>query len=291
MVTKPEKIKKLLETKKTIVAPAAYDALTAKIVEKTGFDAVWVSGATLTNAMLGYADVGAISYGEVRNGINYINNATSLPVLVDVDTGYGGLFNIYRMVQEFQAMGIAGIQIEDQTFPKRCSFFKGVSVVSFEEMKGRLQAVCKARTDPNFLVIARTDAVRTLGFNEALRRAKYFKEIGADMIFISAPSNIKEVEKMLELEIPLCTAVIEDTATGDLSVQELSDMGFKLIKYPQTLVRAVIKVSTEILTELKQTGSTSNHKGKLATSAQRNAITDLELLSSLEEEFLKNTEE
>ncbi len=276
MTTKAAKLRELLATRKVLACPAAYDALSASLIEKAGFEVAMVSGSALSNALTGQADVGILSYGEFRFAYQYILNATTIPLIVDADTGYGGILPIYRMMQEYQAMGIAGIQIEDQTFPKRCAYFKDTAVVSVDEMGERLKAVLAARADPDFFVIARTDSSKSLGFDEALRRARLYMDIGADMVFISVPPSTADIRRMADLSIPICTTIVEGTVTENLTLEELGDMGIKLVKYPQTLIRASIKTATDVLAELKATGRTNSYRGRLATLEERNTATNVE---------------
>lgn len=279
------KLKALLQEGRILTAPAAFDALSAKIIERIGFDIVWVSGASLTNAYLGNADVGILSYGEIRNVIQNITNAVSIPVIVDVDTGYGGILNAYRMVQEFEAIGVAGIQIEDQTFPKRCAYFSGVSVVEVQEMEKRLSAVLKARKSKDFMIIARTDAGKSLGFAEAIRRAKLYHDMGADMLFISAPEKEEEVYQMMETGLPLCTAVVEGSSTEAFGLEQLQKMGFLVAKYPQTMIRASMCGMVKVLEDLKKTGESKESKGFVVSAEKRNELTDLALFNRLEQEI------
>ena len=276
MRNRAAKLRELFASRKVLACPAAYDALSASLIEKAGFEVAMVSGSALSNAMTGQADVGILSYGELRSAYQYILNATTIPIIVDADTGYGGVLPIYRLMEEYQAMDIAGIQIEDQTFPKRCAYFKDTAVVDVEEMGERIKAVLQARTNPDFFVIARTDSSKSLGFEEALKRAKLYMEMGADMVFISVPPCIDDIKRMAGLDIPICTTIVEGTITEDLTLDELGEMGIKLVKYPQTLIRANIKVTKEILTELKTTGKTNGYRDRLATLEERNAATNME---------------
>jgi methylisocitrate lyase len=285
MSIQTDRLKELLEEKRILTAPAAFDALSAKLIQKNNFDIVWVSGASLTNAFLGNADVGMISYGEVKGVVHNIMTAVDMPIIIDVDTGYGGVLNTYRMTKEFETMGVAGIQIEDQSFPKRCAYFSGVNVVDVKEMASRLNAVLKARENKDFLIIARTDAGKSLGFKEAMRRAKLYYEMGADMLFISAPESEEELNEMVKSGIPFCTAIVEGTATENLNMLELEKMGFKIAKYPQTLIRASMKGMENALKDLKDTGTVSETKGFVVTSKQRNELTDLSMFTNLEKEF------
>ena len=282
-VSRAAKIRQLLKTERIIVAPAVGDALGARMVEKTGFNALFVSGSSMANLLTGTLDIGILSYGEIRNNLLNIINATSLPIIADADTGYGGTFSIYRMVREYEAMGIAGIQLEDQVFPKMCAYFSNVSVVPVEEMCLRIKAACQARTDPDFLIIGRTDASASLGFREAVKRAYRYHEAGAEMIFISVPRSMEDIRQLAALPFPVCTSIVEGTINEDLTTDELAEMGFKLVKFPQTLIRASMKAMHDALVELKDKGTTRNIRNHFFTQKQRANYTALDEYSAFNE--------
>lgn len=276
------RLQQLLHSGKIVVAPCCHDALSATLIEQAGFDATFISGAALTNCSIGISDVGVTSYGEYRDVFRNILNATTIPVLADVDTGYGGILPIMRMVEEYERMGLSGIQMEDQIFPKRCAFF-GVGVVSPEEMCQRIAAARNARKDPNFLIIARTDSAKALGFDEALRRVELYYQAGADMVFTSMPPDEEAMEKLKALQIPKCVSVVEDTVTENYTPQQFEAMGFSLVKYPQTLIRAIIKTQVDILRTLKETGSTLPCAHMLCSQKERAELTKLEKYTRFEQ--------
>lgn len=275
------RLQELLHGPNILAVPCCHDALSASLIEQAGFEAAFVSGAALTNTSLGISDVGVTSYGEYRNALLNILHATTIPILADVDTGYGGILPILRMVEEYESMGISGIQIEDQIFPKRCAFF-GVGVVSAEEMCGRIQAAVRARKDPDFLIIARTDGAKSLGFEEALRRVRLYYEAGADMVFTSMPPTKEAMDQLKELKIPKCVSVVEGTVTETYTQEDFEEMGFSMVKYPQTLIRAIIKTQTEILKILKETGRTGGYRDRLCTQKERAALTRLDHYTEFE---------
>lgn len=277
------RLRELLGSGEILVAPACHDALSASLIEQTGFQAAFVSGAALTNCSLGVSDIGVTSYGEYRAVLQNILNATSIPILVDVDTGYGGILPIMRMVDEYEQMGISAIQIEDQVFPKRCAFF-GVGVVTEQEMCQRVEAASKARRDSNFLIIARTDAAKCLGFNEALRRVQAYYEAGADMVFTSMPQTEEEMAALQALSIPKCVSVVEGTITENYTPQDFQKMGFSLVKYPQTLIRGIIRTQVDLLKQLKMTGKTDG--AKLCSQSERADWTHLDRFTDFEDRIL-----
>lgn len=280
-LTKRQKLAQMLKNDRILLAPAAFDALSARMIEFVGFDVVWVSGASLCNALLGCPDIGIASYAEIFTTWQHINAATGLPVIVDADTGFGGLFNTYRMMRELEEAGIAGLQIEDQTFPKRCGHFKGVGVVPMSEMEKRVKAVLKARTDPDFLVIGRTDSTKSVGFDEALTRARQLWEMGVDMVFLSALQDEEQLGKIMELGIPACCDIIESTTTGKFTAKQMEAFGFKIVKYPQSLIRASMKAMKDILESVKATGGTAATEASIATAEERNTYTNKDLYEEL----------
>jgi len=250
------------------------------MAENAGFKALIVSGSSMSNLLLGTSDVGILSYGELRNNFLNIVNATNLPIIADADTGYGGTLPIYRMVREYEGLDIAGIQIEDQVFPKMCAYYSSTAVVSAEEMCDRIRAACEARRNPDFFIIARTDAARSLGFDEALRRLKMYHEAGADMLFATVPPSIEDMKRIAELGLPVCTSIVEGTVNEDLTVDELADMGFKLVKFPQTLIRASMKAMYDALEALHETGTTKSVRDILCTQKHRAENTAMDEYSS-----------
>lgn len=277
-------LRELFQNNKVVVAPAVGDALGARMVEDAGFKAVVVSGSSMSNLELGCADVGILSYGELRNNFLNILNACSIPMIVDVDTGYGGTLPIYRLVREYEAMDIAGIQIEDQTFPKMCAYYSNTKVVSADEMVERLRAVFKARTNPDFFVIARTDASKSLGFDEALRRARIYHEAGADMIFITVPPRAEDMKRIADLPFPVCTSIVEGTVNEDFTVDQLAEMGFKLVKFPQTLIRASMKAMHDVLESLHATGGTKAYRANICSQKERGLYSHIQDFSAFQAE-------
>ncbi len=189
-------IRRLLAEPGILIVPGAYDALTARLIEDAGFPIVYATGAGISNSQLGLADVGLLSFGEIFQQVGRIVEATSSPVIVDADTGYGGPANVVRTVKEFARIGVGGIQLEDQVFPKQCGHFEGKSVVPAEEMVGKLHAALDAREDEELVVIARTDAREGLGLDAALERARAYAEAGADLTFVEAPLTKEEMARI-----------------------------------------------------------------------------------------------
>ena len=272
-----------------VVAPGAFSGLSAKMVEQAGFSAVYASGAGVANNLLGQPDVGLLTMTEMLEQIRHMTAATSLPLVADVDTGYGNPINVHRTVQQFEAAGVAGIQIEDQVMPKRCGHFEGKEVVSTSEMVAKLQAALEARRDADLLVIARTDARAKLGLEEALDRAARYLEAGADMAFVEAPTSVEELQEITKLPGWTMANMVEDGKTPLLTAEELAEIGFKFVIFPNTASRAAMRSMEEVLGLLKREGGSGGFRDRLVSMADRNRITGLDAIRDLESRYLHNS--
>ncbi len=263
---KRKAFKKRLQEKGIIVAPGVYDALSAKLVQHMGFEALYATGAGVAASLLGEPDVGLVTMSEQVAQVRNIVNAVEIPVISDADTGYGGIINVARTVREFEKAGVAAIHIEDQVMPKRCGHLEGVSVISQEEMVQKLRAAAEAREDKNFIIIARTDARSVYGLEVALERGKAYIEAGADVIFIEAPTTIEELKVVVETfrGIPLLLNR-GGKKTPLISAAEAEDLGFKIVIFPGDLQRTAAKAMLNTLKVLKEEGNTiSIHKNMLS---------------------------
>ncbi len=283
------RLRTLLAQPGAVVAPGAFSGLSAKMVEQAGFSAVYASGAGVANNLLGQPDVGLLTMTEMLEQIRHMTAATSLPLVADVDTGYGNLINVHRTVQQFEAAGVAGIQIEDQVMPKRCGHFEGKEVVSTSEMVAKLQAALEARRDADLLVIARTDARAKLGLEEALDRAARYLEAGADMAFVEAPTSVEELQEITKLPGWTMANMVEDGKTPLLTAEELAEIGFKFVIFPNTASRAAMRSMEEVLGLLKREGGSGGFRDRLVSMADRNRITGLDAIRDLESRYLHNS--
>lgn len=272
------KLRELLQTGRTLCCPAVYDPLSIRMAEKNGFEAVFVSGSSMSCQVLGMPDVGLLSYGEYRNTLLNMLCVSTVPMLVDIDTGFGGTATIFRTVREYQQMGIAGVMLEDQTFPKRCAYYDGLRVLPAEAMRERLEAALRARTDPNFFLLARTDAAAdsTQGMEEALRRAALYREWGADGVFISTPKSEEDLVRIGQLGFPTAVCITEGSPTGGYGVEDFQRMGIRLAFFPQSLTRACIRVMDRVLRELREKGRTDQLGDIFCTQEERAACVGLE---------------
>ncbi len=282
-----KKFKELLKKEETIILPGAFNALSAKYVEKLGFEAVYTTGAGITNAMMGFPDVGLQSFYEIFHQIRYIVNAVNIPVISDIDTGFGNVLNAMRTTSEIEKIGVAGIQIEDQIFPKKCGHFSGKKIISKNEMAKKIEAIIDNRMDPDFTIIARTDAIATDGISEAIERGKLYKSVGADIIFIEAPRTIDEMKRIVdEVEGDKIINIVEGALTPQLDVETLSKMGYKIILFPTTTLRASAMGVKTVLELLKKGNYANEIKKKIISWEERGEITNLACYYELEKKYL-----
>jgi len=245
-------IRTLLDEEGLLMIPGAYNALTAKIIEDVGFKAVYMTGYGTAASSFGYPDIGLLTMTEMVQNATRITNAVSIPVISDADTGYGNPINVFRTVQEFERVGVSAIHIEDQKWPKRCGHMAGKKVIDSTEMVKKIKTAIDARKSEDFLIIARTDAIATQGFKEAIRRAIEYAEAGADILFLDAPRTKNQVKKIPQLidEKPLLINL--SPKTPNFSKQELEEMGYKIAIYPGVCLAATILSCMNGLEELKR---------------------------------------
>jgi methylisocitrate lyase len=238
-----------------IAMPGVFNALVAMIAERAGFEAIYLSGAALSAAS-GLPDIGLLSMSDFVEQVRVLTAASSLPLLVDADTGFGGPLNLERAVREFERAGAAAIQIEDQELPKRCGHLSGKSLVSVEEMEQKIRAAASARRDPEFVIVSRTDARGVEGFEAAVGRARGYLEAGADVIFPEALESRKEFADFRRaIEAPLLANMTEFGRSPLLGIAELNELGYRIALFPVTTFRAAIKAAERALEEIRRAGS------------------------------------
>lgn len=271
---------------KPLVIPGVYDAIGAKIAQKVGFDAMFQTGYGTSATLFGMPDYGFIGATETTENARRICRAVSVPVIVDSDTGYGNALSVWKLVNELQSAGAAGIFLEDQRWPKRCGHMAGKEVIEKEEYAEKLQAAVDAKKSKDFIIVARTDARATRGLDDAIERAKYYKKIGADAVFVEAPRSIDEMKKIgKEIKAPLVANMIEGGATPVLSAKELHKMGFKIILYPLSVLYANTFASLAILKELKKSGTTRRLAKNVVNFDQFNDIVELSKFRNMENRY------
>ena len=260
------KLRELLARPKPLMAPGAADALTARLIAKHGFEAIYMTGAGTTAVRLGMPDVGLLTMDEMADNAQRIAEASQLPLIADADTGYGGPVNVQRTVRAYERAGAAGIHIEDQQWPKRCGHLAGKSVIPTEEMVAKLRAGLDARHDKDFVIIARSDALAIEGFERTLERCKRYEEAGADMIFLEAPSKMEQLAAIPKaFRKPTLYNMASSGKTPFLPIDEIGKLGFKLVIYPNFALLSAITAITKTLTELKRTGSIAEVSKQIAS--------------------------
>jgi methylisocitrate lyase len=270
-----------------LVLPGCADALTARMVQEAGFEAVYVTGAGFANAALGIPDLGLTTMTEVVSQAQRVADAVEIPVVVDADTGYGGALNVVRTVRELERAGAAAIQLEDQVSPKRCGHFEGTEVVEVEEMLVRIEAAKHARRDPDLVLIARTDARACEGYDQAVARARAYHAAGADLIFVEAPRTVDELRALpKDVRAPLLVNVVEGGKTPQLTAAEYEEMGFKVALFANTALRAAAKAVQDAMAALKREGSSASILDRLVPWPERQRLVDLDSYLTLDRTLL-----
>ena len=251
--------KELLQAPGIIAAPGAYDCLTAAIIQQAGFPAVYMTGAGTSVARLGKPDLALASMTEMVSNAADIAQAVDVPVIADADTGYGGVFNVARTVRQYERAGVAAIHIEDQQSPKRCGHLDDKQVVSSTEMVQKIRAAVDARTDDDFTIIVRTDALAVTGWDDTMRRCGEYVDAGADMLFIEAIRSAEDARRITSnFNVPLMYNFVETGKSPLLPAPELEQLGFKLVIFPVSALLMVCKAVSELMAQLKSTGSTES---------------------------------
>lgn len=256
-MTKAKKLRELIAREGILVAPGGFSPLVGVVAEQLGFDCLYMSGYGVAAYRLGVPDVGLTTMTEVLDNARNMARSTNLPLIVDVDTGYGNAMNMRRCVEEFESAGVAGIQVEDQVWPKFCGHMEGKQLIPAEEMANKIRAAVDARKDPDFVIIARTDANTVLGFDEAVRRLRMYRDSGADILFFESPTSEDEIKKIPALlNAPVMINMSEGAKTPLRSNKELEELGYKLVIWPSSTTWAAAKAIHGVLDELKQHGTT-----------------------------------
>jgi len=254
-MSKSKRLRELI-AKGAIMLPGVPNAAMARQVERVGFDAVYVSGAGMANSTAGVPDIGLLTLTEVAQLAGYIARAVTIPAIVDADTGFGSLENAARTIRELEAADLAGCHIEDQEFPKRCGHLSGKSLVDVEEMTEKIKAAVAARRDPDFMIIARTDARAVEDFNRTVDRAQRYIEAGADAIFPEALQSAEEFRDFAnDIGVPLLANMTEFGKSQLLSFTELAEFGYRMVIFPQSALRVSMKATDEFLRALKKSGT------------------------------------
>lgn len=281
-------LKKLLEAKEILVAPGAHDVLTARVIEQVGFKAVYMTGYGQAASALGKPDVGLLTLTEMHDRAAKFVSAVKIPVIADADTGFGNALGVMRTVELYEKAGVAAIQLEDQVAPKRCGHMLGREVVSMEEMVGKIEAAKEARTDESFLIIARTDARTNHGFEEALKRVKAYEAAGADIIFLESLETKEEMEILnKEIKVPTLANMVEGGRTPLCTNEELEKLGYNLVIWPTASTYVTAFMMTELMNELKETGTTEGCMDKMISFQDFNKLIGLNEYNALGEKYIR----
>jgi 2-methylisocitrate lyase-like PEP mutase family enzyme len=260
-----------------VLMPGVYDALTARIAARVGFDVVFISGYSVSAARLGEPDFGFLTQTEMTEAARSVCRVSEAPVIVDADTGYGNAVNVLRTVHELQDAGAAGVFLEDQVWPKKCGHMAGKRVVESEEHAAKIRAAVDARGERDLFVVARTDARQPLGLDAAIERCLAYKEAGADALFVEAPQSVEELERVAEaLPGPLVANMIEHGMTPHLTRSQLRDLGYALIVCPVAALYAAARAVTDVLTELRDEETTRGAYDRMLAFDEFNALVELD---------------
>ena len=286
-MTVRKSFKQLLQRNQLLVAPGCFDGLSARLVEEAGFEAAYLSGGAVARSM-GLPDIGLVTMSEVIERAAQVVAAVKIPVIADADTGYGNAINLVRTVREYERVGVAAIHIEDQITPKRCGHLDGKEVIPLAEMDAKLVAALASRTDPDFCIIARTDARGVHGFDDAIIRGRAFAKLGVDAVFVEAPQSEEELEKIPRAipNVPLLVNVFKGGKTPMLPVERLEKMGYRIAIYPSETQRAGIYAMRQALSFLKREGTTEAMDNALTTFKERDKVVGLEEWQALEKRYL-----
>jgi len=288
MLNKPNKSlrAKIQDKDEFLILPGVFDSLSAKIVEMVGFDVMFQTGYGSAASLLGMPDFGFLNAGETLENARRIIRSVSLPVIVDVDTGYGNPLTVWRIVNDLLAYGAHGIFLEDQLWPKRCGHMSGKEVIGTEEFLPKLKAALDARNGREFVVVARTDARAPLGLDQAIERGKLYSKAGADVIFVEAPLSIEELKEIpRKITAPLVANMIENGVTPTLSALELKEMGYRMAVFPLSGLYGATYAMKRIFSDLKKKGTTQDCRNIMVDFAEFNELVELQKFMDMDQKY------
>ena len=287
MSNQSTQLRRLIEQTGPLLLPGVYDCLTAKIVQAAGFSAAFLGDGAVSVSRLGLPDFGLVSLMEVIDRAREICSSVSIPLLVDVGTGYGNALNVRRTVRQVEDAGAGGVFFEDQTWPKKCGHIPGRSLIPQAEMVNKVRAAADARSTPNFVIVARTDARAIEGLDAAIQRLRAYGEAGADVVFIDALESLNDLQRTArEVPYPLMANMLEGGRTPYLSAVELGAIGYKVVIWPETLMYAAFAAMMEVAKELKANGTTSqSSREKMTDFGRLSEFLGLQDLYSLERRY------
>ena len=282
-----EQFRNMIKASGVIQIPGCYDCITATIVERAGFPAAYLTGSGISLTLSGIPDLNTISYLELRQVVQNIRSAIQIPMLVDIDTGFGAPLSLYRLTKEFEQLDIAAVQIEDQKVPKKCGHELGRRLVRDEEMVKRIRTIHENRLENGLVIVARTDARTVVGLDEAIRRGRLYLDAGADVIFVESPESYEEVKKIAsEIKGPVLFNNVEGGRSPFLSRQELEEAGVKMTIYPNAQTRVVAKKCMELLNTLPQTGTTAGMENEMLSHRELWSMFNSEKWVAIEKKYM-----
>jgi 2-methylisocitrate lyase-like PEP mutase family enzyme len=291
---KTQQLQKLLEAEDPLVMPGAFDALSAVLIQRAGFKAIQATGFGIAACYLGKPDVGLLTFSEMLDQTRRIVQAVDIPVMADGDTGFGDIVNVIRTIQEFESIGAAGINLEDQVFPKRCGHMEGKRIVSLEEMVGKIHAAVDTREDPDFVINARTDAIAVAGIDEAIRRGNAYAEAGADLIFVEAPRSLEQIRRIAkEIKTHVSINLFDAVKGGEtpiVPIQELKEMGITRVSIPVGVVFAAVKGMEQYLEALFNHGTLPDRKDLVIPFDHWKELVGLNKIRKLEKKYLSKSQ-
>ncbi len=279
-------LRQQLNERRGMLVPGAGNALAARVIETMGFEAVYLSGAGLTNNFYGLPDLGFVSLNDIASHTSAVRDAIELPLIVDADTGFGNALNVQHTVRTLEKAGANAIQLEDQVSPKKCGHFSGKAVIETQEMVSKVKAAVDARRSSDFLIIARTDARAVHGLDDALNRARAFAEAGADMTFVEAPTSIDELRRIAtELPVPQLVNIVIGGRTPALKAHEFGNMGFAMVLYANAALQGAVRGMTNALGRLKSDGELPELAELVATFAERQELVRKDAFDALDQKY------
>lgn len=279
-------LRKYIGEDNILVMPGAHDALTAKIIEQSRFKAVTIGGYAASASLLGQPDLSFLSLTEMVDCVSRVVDAVDIPVFTDGDTGHGGVLNVRRTVKAIEKSGAAGMFIEDQVFPKRCGHMQDKQVIEKQEMVAKIKAAVDARSDDDFVIMARTDALAVNGLEDAIERGHLFSQAGADLIFVEAPTTVEQMQQITShIDAPLLANNIEGGQSPVLSAAELEKIGYSVVVFPVAATYAIAKTVGDLMMEIAKTGSTKGFKDRMVSFDEFNKLIGLDALRNLERTF------
>ena len=277
--------REIARARRALIVPGAMNALSARVIEDLGFEAIYITGAGLSNSILGMPDLGLLTVSELAEATARISDVCSLPLVADIDTGFGNALNVYRTVRMLERAGASALQIEDQVFPKKCGHFSHKGVIPLDEMLGKIHAALDAREDQNLQLIARTDARAVEGLSAALDRANAFIEAGADIIFVEAPLTNEEIEEVAKLPAPQVVNVVIGGKTPMLTHDEFRRLGFSIVLYANAALQASALAMQEVLGFLRNSGSLIGREYRLVSFEERQRLVGKPVFDALEARY------